>query len=285
MDRSASAVAYASVTPAKNLSNAKAWKQMSPGDTTLLYRDKRFFYKATIAFKTHNEDLAAALWSRREDGSTWEYVFLLTDLEPVDIPIEAFNAAAGYAPNFIVQRFLVMDETKSLHAIDELDLSPAFGPLISTPVDRNSALAALYSLEGDLNAAGSGTRRKEQGILRTLLLGNKRSESCSLCGRDLPVNLLVIGHIKKRASCTASERKDLANVMPVCHFGCDRLFENGYVYVDGTGQIQTLSSRNNTPALDAALEALEDTQCAAWRRESATYFAWHREHLPKPQAL
>lgn len=254
---------------------------MSPGDTTLLYRDKRFFYKATIAFKTRNEALAAELWSRKPDGSTWEYTFLLSDLEPIDIPIEAFNVAAGYAPNFVVQRFLVMDEVKSLAVIESLDLAPAVGPLVVKPEETAAALDALQALEGDLNASGTGTRRVEQSLLRRLLLGNKTFESCAICGRQLPVNLLAIGHIKKRASCTPSERKDLANVMPTCYLGCDRLFENGYLYVDSEGVVQTTSPSLATAPLRSVLEKLRGSQCSAWNSASATYFKWHQDHLPK----
>ncbi len=275
-------VAVWGVTPAKNLSNAKAWGLMNPGDTTLLYRDKRFFYKATIAFKTRNEALAADLWSRKPDGSTWEYVFLLSDLEPVDIPIEAFNIAAGYAPNFVVQRFLVMDEAKSLSVIEGLDLSPALGPLVVKPSDTATALTALQALEGDLNASGNGVRRIEQSLLRKLKLGNKTSESCAICGEDLPVNLLAIGHIKKRASCTPAERKDLANVMPACYLGCDRLFENGYLYVDEHGIVRTAEPTSLTAALQNTLEHLNGLGCTAWNSASEFYFKWHRDHLPRP---
>jgi hypothetical protein len=61
---------------------------MEIGDVALLYRERRFFFAGNAAFKVHNRALALDLWCELEDRSTWEYIFFLTDLEPVDIPIE-----------------------------------------------------------------------------------------------------------------------------------------------------------------------------------------------------
>jgi hypothetical protein len=76
--------------------------------------------------------------------------------------------------------------------------------------------------------------RIEQGFWRHQLLNNRTSAHCSICGRPFPVAFLVMAHIKRRADCTHEERMDPYNVIPMCLFGCDALFEKKVVTV-GTG--------------------------------------------------
>lgn len=115
-------VAVWGVTPATNGSNAAMWSKMRVGDTVLLYRSGRFFLKAIVSFKVHSKELALDLWSKNADGLTWEYIFFLTDLKPIDIPIDRFNLAANYQPNFVVQRYLVLPEDQSRRVCSTLDL-------------------------------------------------------------------------------------------------------------------------------------------------------------------
>jgi hypothetical protein len=74
--------------------------------------------------------------------------------------------------------------------------------------------------------------RKEQSHLRNILFKNKKEDFCGICNNELPINLLWCSHIKKRSECTYEERTDYNNiVMPMCKFGCDELYEKGYIYV------------------------------------------------------
>jgi hypothetical protein len=48
----------------------------------------------------------------------------------------------------------------------------------------------------------------------------------------------VAAHVKQRAACTSAERLDIpAIAIPACKFGCDALYEAGYVMVDEKGQL------------------------------------------------
>jgi len=49
------------------------------------------------------------------------------------------------------------------------------------------------------------------------------------------VKTLVTAHKKPRSDCNDAERLDPYIVMPVCLMGCDYLYENMYIYIDGTG--------------------------------------------------
>lgn len=275
------AVAVWGVTPGKNNINATKWQKISVGDAAMLYRDRKFFFRGTVAYKTHSPALARELWAARADGATWEYVFFLTDLEAVDIRIEWFNALAGYKDNFIVQGFNVLPAELSERILNGLDLSHGLGTLLPDESEIDAALAAFQRLQGDLDLSASARRRKEQAYLRTILLGKKRLERCSICSRLLPVDLLVIGHIRKRHSCSTEQKKDLANVMPVCLLGCDRLFENGYIHVDSSGTVRISHGRDAGDEVGAAMTYLDGRKCRAWSTDSEPHFQWHRNHPRK----
>jgi hypothetical protein len=274
-------VAVWGVTPGKNEVNANKWRRITVGDAAMLYRDRQFFFRGTVAYKTHSPELAKELWESRADGATWEYVFFLTDLEPVEISIDRFNAAAGYKETFIVQGFNVLSPEHSERILEELGLDSGIGATLPSDADIEAAKAALQAMDGELDADTSARRRKEQTHLRTILLGKKQTECCSICGRTLPVDLLVIGHIRKRHSCPQDIKKDLANVMPVCLLGCDVLFENGYIYVDTDGNIQAAAHVSKVPELQLAAKMVVGLKCRAWRTDSEPYFAWHRQHPRK----
>lgn len=77
------------------------------------------------------------------------------------------------------------------------------------------------------------TTRKEQYILQEWLFKGKTHEKCAICGQEFSVNTLVTAHKKPRADCNDAERLDPYIVMPVCVMGCDYLYENMYIYIDG----------------------------------------------------
>ncbi|XVS62890.1 hypothetical protein ACQPYE_32215 [Actinosynnema sp. CA-299493] len=120
--------------------------------------------------------------------------------------------------------------------------------------------------------------RKEQGELRKVLVGAAAEAPCALCGRVFPVELLIAAHIKRRSVCDDYERNDLRNVaMLACSFGCDRLFEVGYVSVDEGGAVLVASAGG----LEPHLEHLRGRVAEAFHERSAGYFRWHRRNVFK----
>jgi hypothetical protein len=119
--------------------------------------------------------------------------------------------------------------------------------------------------------------RKEQGALRKLLVSGAGQAECALCGRPFPVEFLIAAHIKARKVAPPLERQDLENIaMLACSFGCDRLFELGYVTVDDRGVVLTASTGG---PLDLHLRLLEGKRSGAFTDRSAKYFRWHRKNV------
>jgi hypothetical protein len=134
----------------------------------------------------------------------------------------------------------------------------------------------------DLDGVAEVKVRREQGYLRDRLLDGRESAPCALCGDTYPKTFLVAAHIKKRAECTDEERRDIYHVaMLACSFGCDSLYENGWITVDESGVIHSSSRDTSRGRLAAQLRALDGHQCPAHGPASAPYFEWHRDkHCP-----
>ena len=107
---------------------------------------------------------------------------------------------------------------------------------------------------------------------------------CDLCGKTYPARFVRAAHIKRRADCTLDEKRDLHNVMAACVFGCDELFEHGYIGVGSNGHIV---GRPNLQG-DVSDEVASRTGLqvvGGMPGVSADYYRWHREQHQLPDAL
>jgi hypothetical protein len=124
---------------------------------------------------------------------------------------------------------------------------------LATPTRRQFERAA--SIKGPLDREHTALGRVEQSYLRHVLFHNADREACSLCGRLLPVGLLIAAHIKPRSECSRRERLDVKNIVAgMCLLGCDALYERGLISVDERGRILQ-SSAQTSPAVAAVLRA------------------------------
>jgi hypothetical protein len=136
---------------------------------------------------------------------------------------------------------------------------------------------AVARIEGPLDREQTRCGRVEQSFLRQSLFGGEEVARCSLCGRALPITLLVAAHIKPRCECSRKERLDVMNIVfGLCVLGCDALYERGLVIVDSDGKIRT-SETVDSPVVKEILRGLRGRKCADWKKESAHYFAWHTD--------
>jgi hypothetical protein len=135
--------------------------------------------------------------------------------------------------------------------------------------------------QGALDRLISARQRREQAQLRRSLLRGRAEAPCALCGESFPARFLWASHIKKRARAKDEEARDLPNIaMLACIFGCDALFEDGYIGVEN-GKVIGTSQESHHSAIGRRVEQLRGRPVAFYE-ESANYFDWHRRHVFKP---
>ena len=125
----------------------------------------------------------------------------------------------------------------------------------------------IYNLQQDLNDLEEyeipiGKARKEQGLLRKYLItvsdgiemsNGDKSCKCLICNRYFSSELLVAAHVKKRADCTNEEKADIENIAMLQCGGCDKLFENGYLFINDKGII---NANTDVPLTDDVVKKL-----------------------------
>lgn len=212
------------------------------------------------------------------------------DLDPVNVLVRTRRSAEGEpVPVSAVQAGLdrLFQRGRVVADVKTLGYRSAFVAAVLATLPRAMVTRAPASVSlgyaptvpdrefGELDRTALARYRVEQDALRHVLIGDDPTGRCALCGRVLPVGLLVAAHVKPRAECSDDERRDLRNVaMLACHLGCDRLYELGYVSVDPDGSLVTADADG---ALADQLAPLAGRACGAHHERSAGYFAWHRE--------
>ena len=260
------------VTPSKI--NIGKWSRIRKGDVTLFSKSGGIYASAVTTLKLRNPELAYYLWSTNNKGQTWEYIYFLDEVVSHNIPYSVFNEAVGYAPNYIIQGFNVLDQEKSKRVLTTFNLeSDIHLPEISE-TDYSSIQNKLQLLQ-ETDSEISSYRRLEQGYLKQLLFGNKTEDNCSCCGRQLPISLLVAAHIKKRANCSIAERKDPNVVIAMCKLGCDELFEKGFIYVN-QGKVFKSNRKGMSKDLIDFIDKVHGLKCHSFNSENEGYFKWHQ---------
>jgi hypothetical protein len=159
-------------------------------------------------------------------------------------------------------------------------IAERFTAVLSELDDKYDAQSLLSRLD-ELDGLRHVKERLEQGILRAYVLDGEDSSECALCGETFPVDLLVAAHIKRRASCTDAERRNYeSNLMALCAFGCDDLFERGYIAVRG-GRVIAGNKAPTGGAVKTKVSTLIGRECARWNAKSSAFFNWHRIHAGK----
>jgi len=265
------------VTPGGN--NKTSWDKICRGDVAVFSRDGKIFASSVVTHKIHNKNLAANLWKFDDKGRTWEFIYFLDEVRNVDIPYFEFNKmilkkdGTPYADNYIIQGFGILEPEQCYKFFEKFDLQSDSIIESVGEIEYNKALEYLQSLE-DTDAEINAKKRLEQAYLKTILFGNKAINTCACCGNEYPVSYLVTAHIKKRSHCTILERKDKNIVFPMCKFGCDELFERGYIAVRD-GKFINLEKKPLTVSIKDYIDSIEGNDCKFFSRETSSYFLWH----------
>lgn len=127
----------------------------------------------------------------------------------------------------------------------------------------------------NLDKYSQSKRRTEQYILREYLLGDKENGSCAICNNDYPTEFLATAHIKKRSECTDREKKDINIVMPACHFGCDKIYEEGYIYIQDGKIFESPKKKKTTESLNKYVSEIIGRDCNYFKETTKKYFEHH----------
>lgn len=256
------------------------WERINKGDCVFLSGNGRISKVATITYKIANPELAEFLWGKDEQKRPWKYIYFLDELYNVNIPYETFNKIVGYSVKNVIQGFTVLSQEKSDKLIDFFCLeSERYINNILTDEEYKKTIIAQkkQKFNTGVNIEQKTFRRAEQGYLREKLFGNKFTEKCSICGRELPIEFLWCSHIKKRSMCSLEELLDFDNIVtPMCKLGCDDLFEKGFIGVKD-GFITILKETYNG-TLDSYMKELEGRKCATFSENNKKYYDWHNSN-------
>ena len=264
------------VTPGTNGVNHNKFAKADLGSVVLFATAGRLFAAGVIALKFSNRTLARRLWGENDTGMTWEHMYALDQLVSLDISYAQFNSVVGYKSNNIIQGFNVLDRDKSERVLDHFGL---WSGRHAIDVSTNDVEDALTGLDGDLDRQVRSWARVEQSRAKSLLLAGRSSGVCRLCSREFPGELLIAAHKKRRSLCTDAEKRDLANnMMLCCTFGCDALYERGYVFIGAQGEIKKSKVIQIFGAADAYIRDVMVRSLRMSEHESK-YFAWHRERF------
>ena len=81
-----------------------------------------------------------------------------------------------------------------------------------------------------------------------------------------------------RSRCTLIEKKDFKNIVaPMCKFGCDELYEKGYIGVVNS-YVKTLQKEPSTDVIASYIKNIIGNQCSYWGETTEKYFNWHISH-------
>lgn len=266
-------IAIWGVKEGKNGIVKKQYDKLSVGDIVFFYKEWYLYCKAIVTYKVHSPQLAKTIWN----DDKFEHIYFLTDVEACRIPIEVVNGEI-YDNNdrFPIMGFKVLNSDQSELLLNKLELETEPQLKEVTKEDYQKAVKLKFNKPLDNMAKRAG--RVEQAYLRSLLFGKKLYGKCVCCGNLYPVSHLFAAHIKKRSHCNTDERLDSQIVMPMCKFGCDTLYEDGYLSVDINGhfiRLDKVLKKNITARVEDILEALNGRECSYWNDNTVKYFEWH----------
>lgn len=264
------------VTPGKKDINIPKWKKIDVGDVTLFSKEGHIFASGVATLKLRSKLLAEKLWGYDDKNQTWEYIYFLDEIKEHKIPYIEFNKVVGYKDNYIIQGFNVLNEERSFSVLGHFNLQSNIYIKEITPFEYEKIEEKLNSLD-QTNVEYLTNKRLEQGYLKQLLFGKKTKEECSCCRNVYPISFLVTAHIKKRSKCSKEERLDKNVVMSMCKFGCDDLFEKGYITVSNGIFIDLEKSPiNNT--VNNYIKNVIGNECKNYNKDSMKYFEWHQNY-------
>ncbi|MET3196939.1 hypothetical protein [Bacillus sp. OAE603] len=259
--------------------NKKQYKKISVGDLALFYGDWHYYSQMEITYLIESDTLGFELWEDAE----YVNIYFVTNVESINVPVELVNKAIypDKHPDLkdyrnALLRFRVLDAISSEGVLDVLDIDVTSHLIDYTEEEFNDAV--MLDIGGTLDVISKRASRVEQGYLRKKLFGKKVFSKCACCGEQLPTSLLIAAHIKKRSLCSTEEKLNSRIVIPMCKFGCDTLFEDGFLGVNSSGEfvkIDNVNFLNITQRVNDYIDSVVGNKCSYWDSHTEAFFNWH----------
>lgn len=267
------------VKDAEDGGNKKQYKKISVGDLALFYGDWHYYSQMEVTYLTESNTLGRELWGDAE----YVNFYFVTNVTSIHVPVELVNKAISpekypklkdYRKPLL--RFRVLNAISSERVLDVLDIDVTSHLIDYTEEEFKDAV--MLDIEGTLDVVSKRASRVEQGYLRKKLFGKKVFSTCACCGEKLPTSMLFASHIKKRSLCSTDEKLNTRIVIPMCKFGCDTLFEEGYIGVNDSGEFIQLENANLlkiTSRISTYIDSVVGNGCKYWDSQTEDFFNWH----------
>lgn len=259
-------------SPKPSEKNEIAWKQMSKGDSVLIYAHgsdilRHFKVKGTMELP----ELGELVWDPVDSsGTPFRHLYALGEEEKCEMSLSDFKQVLGYKDNYTIQGFRGLNDQQSLKLLAALNSSLGPPDIFDEIAEHESDFAEAPETEKEeLRKSRIG-----QGLFRKKLLG-LWSGSCAVSGIQNE-KLLRASHIKPWKDSDNKERLDPYNGLPLLpHY--DHLFDAGFISFENNGEI-ILSDALQKQERDAigvhSGLALEHIYL-----QHRPYLAYHRENV------
>lgn len=91
-----------------------SWEKMNIRDWVAFYAKGEFVYVGKCILKKQSEELARNLWGsvpdKEDENITWEFIFFLDEIRPIQLPLKVVQQLADYEEKMIVQGFMPINE-------------------------------------------------------------------------------------------------------------------------------------------------------------------------------
>ena len=247
------------------------WKTINNGDLILFFRNNKIFFSSQVFAKYSEQKLARSIWFTNRVDLLRENLLILINASELSVNVKEVTKILGYKSSQITKSITTIDQQKTHLLVEELELDLDY---LATTQDSTSFQRRLNGLGKDLSLDVVSKRRAEQHIFSEYLFSGKDYVTCSICHKNYPSDLLVAGHIKKRSDCSDSEKRDLNIVMPVCKFGCDDLYEKGYILINDKGLVVSNPNLNLEGNVREYVNDILGKKCTFFSEKSKKYFEY-----------
>lgn len=259
-----------------NQNTRNSYRDLAAGDIAIFNIKTLMSITGVVTHKLLNAKLAANLWGWKDEkaGVTWEGIYFLDQVSRISVPYDVAFENSSKKPRIPFTLLSQRDSEQILESINIEDVIPGALPVPSLEETQEEIR------KGSPDGRTETPTRKEHHFIVNHLFGNRTAAECCICGKTYPRAYLVAAHIKKRSRCETKEKLDVQNIaLPMCVFGCDKLFENGVISVDAQGIVIGKRVGDQHQPIKTYVNQVLGTKCTALNRKNDKYFRWHRmEH-------